>query len=687
MNIRLRLIVTFSFVVILFLSIVSVISYYYIKGTIIDNMEKVVLSSLDENNAKINGWLREKGKIVETTSNILSVLQNNEEVTPDFFSFYKNDKDLINLYVGYESKKLINGAMVELPPNYDPTVRGWYQDAKKSDSIIFSDAYIDAGTNQFVISPSIALRNTKGDFIGVVGCDILLTKLIDIASEIRILEGAGTGLLVDKSGIILAHHDSRFVSKNFTEIEGFNDIGKKIMDSKKGKVEYNLNKIDKICYYNVIPSTGWILAIAIEKKVIFKELILLRYFFILVVLFSIAATVLLCVFISGKISKPILSVVNYGIDISKGDFSNNLPDTLTSRKDEIGKLSSVFNQFILSMRNMVNDISFSGNKIDSSVMLLSDAMSKVSDKSNTQSKEVENLKKMIYDLQSEMKESMDVVKIQSDNMNNISSVIEDISKALRELSTKASFTKNLSNETSSRAKDGENTVESALLSMRNIDKVVNNIEKKTTILGKSTEEIGKIIWEIKKITSQTNLLALNASIEAAHVGERGQGFAVVADEIKELADRSNNATKDIDALIKGIKEEVKDVLFAVNEGYEQVKEGIILSEEAKQKLSEIIIKVEDTDREVQFVSHLMDDKTTLMEEIAGTVKGAALETGSLEKLSNIQIVTLNDIVDELEKISLSEKDTSLKTNEVKSDAENLTNISRELRELIKHYKV
>ena len=103
----------------------------------------------------------------------------------------------------------------------------------------------------------------------------------------------------------------------------------------------------------------------------------------------------------------------------------------------------------------------------------------------------------------------------------------------------------------------------------------------------ASEETSKIIKTIDEIAFQTNILALNASIQASMAGEAGRGFAVVADEVQRLAERSTNATKQIEVLTSTIQADTKEAVVSMERSTTDVVGGALLAENAGAALDEI----------------------------------------------------------------------------------------------------
>ena len=117
----------------------------------------------------------------------------------------------------------------------------------------------------------------------------------------------------------------------------------------------------------------------------------------------------------------------------------------------------------------------------------------------------------------------------------------------------------------------------------------------------SSREISNIIGVIDDIAFQTNLLALNAGVEAARAGEAGKGFAVVAQEVRELAQRSANAAKEIKALI--------------TTSGEQVRNGVSLVGQTGKALEQIVTEVQDINSNVIAIVEASREQATGLQEI------------------------------------------------------------------------
>jgi methyl-accepting chemotaxis protein len=113
------------------------------------------------------------------------------------------------------------------------------------------------------------------------------------------------------------------------------------------------------------------------------------------------------------------------------------------------------------------------------------------------------------------------------------------------------------------AQEGGQVVGETVAAMQSLTETSRTTGEQVAGLSSSAEQIGKVLSVIGEIAEQTNLLALNAAIEAARAGEQGRGFAVVAGEVRRLAERTSQATKEIDGMIGNIQNEARKAVDSI----------------------------------------------------------------------------------------------------------------------------
>ncbi|MFZ3132210.1 MAG: cache domain-containing protein, partial [Desulfosporosinus sp.] len=265
-------------------------------------------------------------------------------------------------------------------------------------------------------------------------------------------------------------------------------------------------------------------------------------------------------------------------------------------------------------------------------------------------------------------------------LDNQLHTIEEIAVQMEQVSTETIRVEQQSKEAMNRAKtselsaqNGKQALDHATKQMGQIQASVEQTAQVVTELEKGSQEIGKINDTIKTIAEQTNLLALNAAIEAARAGEHGRGFSVVADEVRKLADGSSQAAQQIAELIKTIQNDTLKVNQSMLQSIEEVTSGYAIMTQAGASFIEITDHVQEVSVQIQEIVKESSD-------IQQAAKRVALSTKDMLKQNSV-------FSTEAQSISAATEQQSASAEEMASSSQVLANMTSELHEIIKKFKV
>ena len=169
------------------------------------------------------------------------------------------------------------------------------------------------------------------------------------------------------------------------------------------------------------------------------------------------------------------------------------------------------------------------------------------------------------------------------------------------------------------AEEGRTAVTASVEAMDTIAGRVDQIAARALGLGEKSQEIGRILVVIDDLAEQTNLLALNAAIEAARAGEHGRGFAVVASEVRKLAERAQESTGQIQAIVAEIQAETNATIIASEEGSKEVRTGTELARGVVEALERISGMVDETTTAAKEISIATQQQRSASDQVVSAM--------------------------------------------------------------------
>jgi methyl-accepting chemotaxis protein len=177
---------------------------------------------------------------------------------------------------------------------------------------------------------------------------------------------------------------------------------------------------------------------------------------------------------------------------------------------------------------------------------------------------------------------------QANQTTQAASAVDELSSSIQQIAAQGVQATEASKRSKENAQNGGDIVGKLIQQMQAISTGVNKSDEVIAELSGKSDSIGKVIQVISDIAEQTNLLALNAAIEAARAGEQGRGFAVVASEVRDLADRTTQATKEIANSITDMQNGTQQAREGMVTSRESVSQGVELAGSAGDSLDKIV---------------------------------------------------------------------------------------------------
>lgn len=209
---------------------------------------------------------------------------------------------------------------------------------------------------------------------------------------------------------------------------------------------------------------------------------------------------------------------------------------------------------------------------------------------------------------------------QASSLEETASSMEEMTSTVRQNADNAKVANGLAEETRDKALEGGEVVNRAVASM--------------SAINESSKKIADIISVIDEIAFQTNLLALNAAVEAARAGEQGRGFAVVAGEVRNLAQRSAGAAKEIKELIRDSVGKVEDGTLLVNESGATLQEIVSSVQKVTEMISDIAQASEEQSSGIEQVNKAISQMDEMTQQNAALVEEASAAGESMAEQAN-----------------------------------------------------
>ena len=386
-----------------------------------------------------------------------------------------------------------------------PGANDWYDVPKRTGKTYFTEPYIYPVDGKNVLMASlVAPIMIDGGFKGVASADFMLTRLAKILADLKVIEG-GKLALISNGGLYASHPVPERLGKKADDVPAAGL--EKVRQGQPYEYEDGQGYIHLLQPLQIHPDIApWSVELNFPKSVAIASARDLMIYTLIVALLCAAATAGILILVVNQLTRPLRTLGRTMTDLSSGDADLRVKLEVKGT-DELAVIGKGFNAFVEKIHAVLLQVQASADNVARASAEIAQGNNDLSARTEQQASSLEETAASVEELTGTVKENADHARQANQLAASASSVAQ---------------------------KSGE---------------VVGKVIETMTSINDSSNKIVDIISVIDGIAFQTNILALNAAVEAARAGEQGRGFAVVATEVRNLAQRSAAAAKEIKLLI------------------------------------------------------------------------------------------------------------------------------------------
>lgn len=655
-SIRAKLIIWFLLIALLPLLTSSIITYQQTSEELIQNQKNSFRSIVETKAAAMDQWLDRHMAEIELSAKTDTVQSLDPSgITPYLEVIHNHSKVYESVGVaGPEGIVIANSTPSIVGLNIHDT--DYFQKGIKGEPY-FSDIIVSKSTGNRILIVSSPIEDKQGRVLGVMYGTVnfemfIKTFLEDADDEADIL-------LVDANERVQYAANQDLIAKTVDETDFSEDL-KAILKNNRNETGITLNTengVEFLIAFAPITETDYNIFYTIKLDTVLASANAIQMDMILVMTIAALLVVILAIYISGTIAKPITKVIHLVTRIAQGDLT--IASVRIKGTDEIAQLGQHVQEMTKHLRELIGKVASTSEQVAASSQELTAS--------------AEETSRVIEQISSSAQDIASGAGQQVTNTDRSLEIVTKMSSEIVHISELSQNVTELSDEAVQTSSQGNQAVVESMNQMKQIEDKTNRIAQTVQELGSKSAEIEDIISVISGIASQTNLLALNAAIEAARAGEHGRGFAVVADEVRKLAEQSALAAEQIGGIVQQIQTDIQASMTEMNEGIAAVRAGTQLTEKAGNSFHAISHSVGEVYLHIQKVTQAIQE----------------LQTGSNQMVSSIESVQgiSQEFAGTTQQVAAAAEEQSASMEQIAATSLTLARMAEDLQQSVQTFKL